>query len=256
MMFPLSHGVMAAGGGAPAPEAYHELVLAGNPVAYWRLGESTGTTTGVDATGNGNDLTYGAGVFFEQPGAITGDPNTAIDFDPSVSNNRAYITAANFPTFPRGSISVEFWVDLSEVGNSIITKGTSRIGSREIDIFTRNASGTPSISFGANGNSLFIVDAPLPAVGTGYHHYVCSWDGLFEGESLQGVKIYIDGQLAGSGFANNTAAEIADYGEQFNIGGQGTYRGNDPIDEVSVYDYELSAQQVLDRYNMGTGGAS
>jgi len=52
---------------------YRATVLADTPLAYWRLGETTGTVAH-DETGNGHDGTYIGGYTLGQTGALTGDP--------------------------------------------------------------------------------------------------------------------------------------------------------------------------------------
>jgi hypothetical protein len=59
---------------------YRDAILAKAPVAYWRLGESAGPIA-VDETGNGHDGSYVGAPLFGQPGAIHGDPNTAVQFN-------------------------------------------------------------------------------------------------------------------------------------------------------------------------------
>jgi hypothetical protein len=88
--------------------AYRAAVLAKNPVAYWRLGEATGTTA-VDETGNGHNGTYIGNPTLGQPGAIDGDSNTAVQF-----NGTNYVEipdSADFsqPTSTRG-LTVEAWM--------------------------------------------------------------------------------------------------------------------------------------------------
>src|SRR4051812_1334419 len=55
---------------------YSSAVLALSPIAYYRLGESSGTTA-ADSSGNGLNGTYNGGVTLGQPGGIFGDPDTA-----------------------------------------------------------------------------------------------------------------------------------------------------------------------------------
>lgn len=63
-----------------ASDAYSGVVLAKGPVGYWRLGEAAGPTA-ADASGNGYDGTYNGNPTFGQPGAIVGDPDTAVGFN-------------------------------------------------------------------------------------------------------------------------------------------------------------------------------
>jgi hypothetical protein len=74
------------GGVDSAPDApssvYRAAVLADAPLAYWRLGETTGTVAH-DETGNGHDGTYVGGFTLGQTGALTGYTDTAVKLDGS-----------------------------------------------------------------------------------------------------------------------------------------------------------------------------
>ena len=77
--FPSARGAPSARLGSLAAN-YAATVLADGPAAYWRLGESSGTTA-TDATGHGFNSTYYNGVSLGASGAIGGDSNTAASFD-------------------------------------------------------------------------------------------------------------------------------------------------------------------------------
>jgi hypothetical protein len=69
----------ARGQAGETPDSYSSEVLADSPSAYWRLGESSGTTV-VDETG-ANPGTYTGGVTLGQPGALQGSLNTSVSLD-------------------------------------------------------------------------------------------------------------------------------------------------------------------------------
>jgi uncharacterized delta-60 repeat protein len=71
------------------PTNFSANVSALNPIAYWRLGESAGSTAAVDTTGNNHNGTYN-GPILGAPGIIPGD--TAAQFD-GVDD---YVHAGNF----------------------------------------------------------------------------------------------------------------------------------------------------------------
>ena len=62
-----------------AEGAYVDVVDALNPTGYWRLGESAGATA-TDRAGSNNG-TYGSGTTLGVTGALSGDSDTAVDFD-------------------------------------------------------------------------------------------------------------------------------------------------------------------------------
>ena len=60
------------------PSAYRDTVLADHPISYWRLDETSGTTaTDVQLANTG---AYVGSPTLGQPGAIVGDPDTAVSF--------------------------------------------------------------------------------------------------------------------------------------------------------------------------------
>ncbi|MCJ7692985.1 MAG: hypothetical protein MUO22_06170, partial [Sedimentisphaerales bacterium] len=67
--------------GQIAQAAYVDVVDALNPLGYWRLGESSGTTA-TDRAGSYNG-TYSGGVTLGTTGALSGDSDTAASFDGS-----------------------------------------------------------------------------------------------------------------------------------------------------------------------------
>ena len=113
--------------------AYSNQVLADEPLAYWRLGEPSGTSA-ADASGNGNTGTYGGSPTLGATGALAGDTDTATSFDGvndnvSVPNN----AALNL----NGSFSIEFWAKQTSFTNTtpgILNKGTLDYGERVPDL--------------------------------------------------------------------------------------------------------------------------
>lgn len=89
--------------------AYRSLVLAANPVAYWRLGESAGATIAGDETGHGHEGTYLLNPDLGQAGAIAGDTNTCV-----VLEGKSYIEIHDDPVLSQptssAGLTVEAWV--------------------------------------------------------------------------------------------------------------------------------------------------
>src|SRR5262249_23631026 len=82
---------------------------ADHPIAYWPMDDSSSPLT--DATGNGNNGVYGAGVSFNAPSVLPGFPS-----DPSVSfsgSQNAYL-----PTRKPGSRLLSLWGPASTSGSS------------------------------------------------------------------------------------------------------------------------------------------
>lgn len=86
---------------------YIDEVLNDSPIAYWRLGESSGTTA-VDETGNGHDGTYNGSPTLGEPGLIASDSDTAVGFDELDD----YIEVSSDPALEFGTsdFTLEAWV--------------------------------------------------------------------------------------------------------------------------------------------------
>jgi hypothetical protein len=82
-------------------------VLAHQPAAYWRLGESSGTFAN-DSSPHRRDATYEGQPLFGQPGAISRDPNTSVFFD-GVTEDAVWNPAPG--EVARGPFTVVAWID-------------------------------------------------------------------------------------------------------------------------------------------------
>jgi hypothetical protein len=96
-----------------ASDQYGSVVLAKGPVGYWRLGEAQGLVAS-DASGNGYDGTYMGSPTFGQPGAINGDPDTAVELNGPASADYVEIADPDSQAFsqPTSSLglTVEAWM--------------------------------------------------------------------------------------------------------------------------------------------------
>ncbi len=84
--------------------AYADSVLADKPLVYWRLGERMGGTL-TDIV-DGRDATLKGGVQLDQPGALQGDPDTAVRFGGVDGSASAPLDLSQYTT-----ITIEFWLN-------------------------------------------------------------------------------------------------------------------------------------------------
>ena len=112
-------GMLALAAILPAQADYSTTVMSLNPVGYWRLNESAGSSTAINmgsalATGN---AAYIASPTLQQPGAMGTDP--AVLFDGASQ----YASVPYNATFnPPGSFTVGFWAKKTAADNNN-TKG-------------------------------------------------------------------------------------------------------------------------------------
>jgi hypothetical protein len=223
--------------GGPAKADYASTILADNPVVYYRLGESGGFV-GHDAVNGLGGLFFG-GVTFGIPGAIVGDSDTAVAFDGS-SKGHLHV----FSIVGTGDFSVELWMNttVDSLTGSQTYQGTGLVWS---DI--AGVSNDWIVGYLNNAASFFTGNPDDSITGTtllndgNWHHIVAT-------RVLGGEKdLYVDGQLENNGVTNGNPLNtnpIIDIGgntldNRYFTGG---------MDEVAIYQYALTADQVLAHY--------
>jgi hypothetical protein len=93
-----------------AMASYMATVLADSPTAYYRLGESSGTTM-TDASGNSNNGTYSGSPTLGTTGAVAGD--TAVSFNGSQRGITPFLFNPSATSW-----SLEFWANPTVDGRS------------------------------------------------------------------------------------------------------------------------------------------
>lgn len=148
-----------------------------------------------------------------------------------------------------GELSLSAWVKVSTStsgANAIIAK--DNLGSRCFDLFAIGSAGTPRLLIW-NSNSAYGVNATTDIKDNLWHHVV----GVFSPSNS--LKIYVDGVLEGT---NSTSVPSSIDNDSVNVTIGGilssstiffSYLGN--IDEVSLFNTELSASDVTTIYNSG-----
>lgn len=214
---------------------YREEVMNDNPVGYWRLGETSGTSFN-DETINNNDATSFNNPTLDQPGAIA-DGNRAVRFI-RASNTYIEVNTEN-GTLDLGDIfTIEAWVKMTSVG-----QGTIRtIAAKGTGAYQMRISSTDKIQL-ISEQVFNVAESSLAILDTNYHYVVVQKSGT-------AVKIYIDANdvtvvLSTSALGNNNNS--LRIGLAPNVG-EGS---NDIIDEVAIYPTMLSQGRILAHYNAG-----
>ncbi len=216
---------------------YAEAVSGDAPLAFWRLGETSGTSA-ADASGNGRTGTYGGGVTLGAAGAIA-DGDAAVTMD----GNDDHLIRNPFGGFPGGAISVEFWV-----------KGTN----------TTKAGGVFSYEISSIDNEFqirdyrnFVIFRNTSVLTTGvsandgaWHHIVVTWRG-----SDGRTQLFKDGALAFTGTAASGTSMGAGGAVVLGQDQDGVGTGYDPaqafqgsMDDVAVYGTELPLERISAHY--------
>lgn len=210
---------------------YAAEVLADSPLAYWRLGEASGTTA-ADSTSNGRNGTYN-GPTLGVPGAI-GDGNTAASFDGTNDN----VTVPSTGLDAGNVFSVEAWV-----------KGSKSTGDRTIVSRWHGAS-TQRWVVGVNSATgivtVFVRTSGYPSVShttdvlDGAWHHVA-----FVRTGTQQV-LYVD-KVAASMSDSGTVQAGANLAIGSKVDNSEWWAGQ--VDEVAVYGTALSSTRVAAHYD-------
>ncbi|HEY3913701.1 MAG TPA: LamG-like jellyroll fold domain-containing protein [Verrucomicrobiae bacterium] len=246
--------------GVPLPTAaYPAKILSDNPVAFWRLDEAPNATVANDYVG-GHDGNY-TQVQLGVPGYSPFDSDTAMEVGTNVGfttdsymqeidNSGEGIPLIDFAQ--QGSnvnFSVEAWVNgpvgQNTSGSCIVAKGITGSDPIVLDASAPNHKFRFVIREAGSGGTASIY-SPVGPDGN-WHHLVAVCD------ETDGIMIlYVDGQnvgsitaISGKGLIESTVP--ISVGSQ-NSGGDFNYQFNGTIDEVSVYNYALSAFQVAAHY--------
>jgi hypothetical protein len=247
-------GVAAPCGLADA--SYSTVILNDAPIGYWRLGEDGTNPVAADSSGSvtpmGRNGIYSRGVTSGVPGAIKGDPDTASSFDGMTS----YVDIKGGPTGSTANpynlintpigFSLEAWV----INNGVIesTVVGRILSTRVLPPATSGGYGLGVLS--SNNNVRFTTfgvkdyDSSLTniAVDGNWHHIVVVLD------STNTATFYLDGQLTDSiPFSSPVRPSPTDLciGRNPVPDGSLFYEyWNGSIDEVAIYNYELTGDQV------------
>ena len=230
---------------APPPSGgsgYRAQVLGDGPVGYWRLGELSGLVAADESGGVAGGFV--GGVTLAQSGALLGDGDRAASFDGI--NDYVLVPSASSLDLTVG-VTIEVWVkrSLSGVWQVIVGKpgnGQSRYENYALWLDTGNR---PIAYF---GNGVGFVSVAAPAIDTGWHHVVATYDNAT-------ARIYLDGVLKTS--AASTVALTASPGA-LNIGRATTnnYFYGGLLDEIAIYPRALTAQQIQTHYTTATTTAT
>ncbi|MGH2773167.1 MAG: PA14 domain-containing protein, partial [Actinomycetota bacterium] len=215
-----------------------------SPLAYWRLGEASGTTA-ADYTSAHRDATYVNGVGLGQTGAIEGSADTSAYFD---GVNDYVISPALSPTSQ--SVSLELWFKPEAAGVIVSELGQSTPNTAWHDAQLEI---TPS---GQVLGSVWIL--PPVSLGTAsfgsWHHAVVRYD-----HTTQMLDGYLDGvRSATFSTGDRMAPWESGYTLRYAFGAaDSSHRGSGGaafkgwIDEAAVYEKPVADDRIIAHYKAG-----
>lgn len=174
-------------GGRGVP--YAASVLADGPVGYWRVAETSGTNA-ADASGHGQAGTYVGAVAFGKPGALVGDPDTAVGLDGVSAEIQVPVAV-----WPDGLalLTVEMWVKARSYPASADTRLWSTAGNlnwlrlRPDGKLEASLRQQPGVSAGPVGTKAL----PLGA----WRHVAVTYRWVSGATPASTARLYVDGVL-------------------------------------------------------------
>ena len=254
-----------------AAQAYRDLVLAKNPVGYWRLGEREGPTAR-DASPHSCDGTFHGGVHYRERGAIAHDDDTAI----SANGRDAYVEVPDNEHFSQPAsgkgLTVEVWMrpgDLVFAGETaehyVHWLGKGERGELEwgMRFYSRDSSRPNRISAyiwnagGGLGAGAYFQDELQRG---DWIHVVACYDPGDRSNAGAGVSVYRNGALRGSPSSQKGAlysgyAIVPAHGSaplRFGTRDRASYFSG-RLDEVAIYPRVLTVAEIHDHYRVGSG---
>lgn len=235
-------------------EVYSVIVAGDNPVAYWRLSESSGTEA-IDELG-ANNATYNGSPILGVGGLIT-EGGSAVELDGSDDSLETYIVGLVT------AFSLELWMSAADgVGQGSSTclfgQRTDSSGA-ELAICWLNSDGTLTLMH-RNDNSGTPPEPTTSAVvdDSSPHHIVMTIDG-----SSNTIKLYVDGTEEISDSFYSSTGDWSMENAPVAIGAEYQYGDGSPkhhlactVDEVAFYDTVLSSLDITKHFNTGTDSST
>lgn len=236
---PMFRGCLGAG------LSYRTEVMRDSPVAYWRLGESSGTTAA-------NEMGSYPGTYVGSPtlgaaGAVVG--NNAATFNGTTQ----YATVAHESALSNNQsagFSIECWVNPATIaGNDTFSSTNPRfivLKGNNVSVanyFLRMLGGKINFGFRNSANSGYverITDSAVVSTG--------SWQHIVATNNGSEIVLYLNGAAIASSLLGSMSNALTNT-ETLNIStGVGLRLFQGSIDEIAIYNTALSAERIAAHY--------
>jgi hypothetical protein len=274
---------------SPDAEDYNEVVEVDEPFFYGRLGEPEGTKvvhharrrkrrkresrrhfrrhgvkhwTTRETLSEVEGVAGEAGTYVNTPllgalGLIMGDSDTCVKFRVAESE---YVSLGAIDPFggTTGPISLEAWVAFTDLADDygIISGSYSSTDLTDVWKLTLNNSSN-QIFFEVLDSSTRTATSAASSIVAGTRYHIV---GVYTSTGTSGsIKVYLNGALSGSSTWGSGGAAINNLGNDIVYIGRWNPMGtplytNAKIDEVAIYEKELSAERVAAHYRAGLLG--
>jgi|GEM_PF-5982740 len=245
---------------------YQTRILSDNPIAYWRLGETSGViATNMGSLGSAVDGSYEGSVTLGQSGLISGESDTAVRFDGiddeiNIPDHDAINTGKLY-----NARTIELWFKADTVSDR--------------QVLYEEGGENRGLNIYIEGGNLYVNGWNLPVNGAGT---TTPWGQSFVSSSISANTTYytalvfkadttgptatltgtITGYLNGASFGSVSGiGQLYGHGDDVGIGavnqrsfyhdgthGPTPYHFTGIIDEVAIYDYPLTTSQIQNHH--------
>lgn len=231
-----------------AADKYFNAVQADGANAYWRFGESAGTSA--RNWTSDRDLTLDANIGRGKPSAIVTGVDKAVRFNGGTAGVLGTTKVREWA--PQAEFSEELWFRTgTTTGGKMLGFGSSSTEDSATSDRHLYLGTTGKVSFGVASAKVFkTVTSPKAYNNAKWHHVVATLGST-------GMRLYVDGKLVASD-AKTTFADP--YSGVWRVAGDsvGTGYGNLPnntrfngeLDEIAVYGSALTAAKVTAHFNL------
>ena len=227
---------------------YAARVVGDGASAYWRLGETAGTTA-VDSI-NGVNGTISGGVTLAQPGALL-DGDKAMGF---TGTGQIAIPVGAYSAWGTGPVSMECWFKTGTVTTGYLMD--TKVASSSAPGMQLFVDTTPTLRARiGNGTTTALATVALAYADNVWHHVV----GVVVRGTTDTLLVYLDGALAVTTVLPATGWNLT----ATNVGTIGAYSGDvgttpthfiGSLDEVAIYPRVLSPAEIAAHYDLGVYG--
>ena len=219
-------------------------------VGWWKFDEGSGTTA-ADSSGNGNTMNLVNGVNW-----VAGKMGDAI----SANGTNQYGTVPAINLSGTSAVTVAFWANrtYSTTTESVMLESTTNYNNSNTGFgFFPDDTGCTGIATAVHGNVGYSVNCYTQPTSGVWHHLAIIFDKTQAGNNQ--TALYIDGVLQTPASSPITAQNTNSFGNNplylFSRAGSQFFNAGE-MDDLRIYNQALSAAQIQQLYQAGSGGAS
>lgn len=223
---------------------YSAEVLADSPLAYYRLGEASGTTM-TDSSGNGRNGSHVSSPTLGSTSLLVGDANTAVTYSSgkySETTSATWMDASSFsvdalikPTAVSGTQTIASRYDGGDSGSFTVSSWTLRLDGNKLACYIFSGA-----SFGVATQSTTLT------AGTTYH-VGATYDG-----TTGAITVYVNGTSVGTGTRTSMNSPVTRPFRISRSGNSATESFAGVIDEVAYYGSVLTGTRMAAHYTAAT----